>query len=75
MMALLQSPAWNVIKSETNERIGVATKALIDVLGSDTGRVMELQSQIKAMRWLLEWPVTMASQAQALSMDSSQETE
>lgn len=72
---LIQSPSWVVIKDEAETRISLALTGLVKIDASKVNEVMELQHQIKALRWLLDWPVTMAEQARAIEKESSQETE
>lgn len=74
-MELVKHPGWKVVESEALERINAGTRALINVLGSDTAKVMELQSQIKALEWLLKLPATLARQAQELGKEPSEETQ
>jgi len=75
IQSMMQSPGWAVIVSEANERIKIAINQLQDVDPTEAGKVMNLQHQIKALKWLLTWPVTVANQAQELEKAEAEETQ
>jgi hypothetical protein len=72
---LTQHPGWKVIVDEAEQKINVALTNLVKVDASKVDEVMELQHHIKALRWLIDWPVTMAAQAQAIEKEAALEAE
>jgi hypothetical protein len=74
-MELLKHPGWKVIEDEAKTRIEKGLKGLVKIEASKVNEVMELQHQIKALEWLLSYPVTLARQAQELDKESSEETQ
>ena len=67
-----QTAGWAIVVDEAEKRIDVALKALVLAKPTDLDTIYGLQHQIKALRWVIDWPATMAEQAQALEKEASQ---